>query len=93
MSLEDIAKDPQLQSFIEIETQRQRFQQLVHGLNSQCWDLCVDKPSARLESRTETCLVNCVQRFIDTTNFVVNRLEKNPGLGGSPSSDTEFLAS
>ncbi|CAG7722114.1 unnamed protein product, partial [Allacma fusca] len=29
---EDIAKDPQLQSFIEIETQRQRFQQLVHGL-------------------------------------------------------------
>ena len=54
-------------------------QQLVHGLNSQCWDLCVDKPGSRLDSKQESCLSNCVYRFIDTTNFVVNRLEKNPG--------------
>jgi len=36
----------------------------------------MDKPSSRLESKTESCLANCVNRFIDTSNFVVNRLEK-----------------
>lgn len=68
--------DPQLQQFIEAETQKQRFQFLVHGLTDTCWELCVDKPSSRLDNRTENCLTNCVERFIDTTNFVVNRLEK-----------------
>lgn len=68
--------DPQLQNFIEIESQKQRFNGLVHELTSVCWDTCMDKPSSRLESKTESCLVNCVERFIDTSNFVVNRLEK-----------------
>jgi len=70
------AVDPALQEFIAIETQKQRFQGLVHGLTDQCWDLCVEKPSSRLDSRAESCLSNCVERFIDTSNFVVNRLEK-----------------
>lgn len=68
--------DPQIQNFIEIETQKQRFQFLVHNLTERCWDICIDKPSSRLESRAETCLTNCVERFLDCTNFIVNRLEK-----------------
>jgi len=81
MSLESLAGqlgrvDPQMQRFIQIETEKQRFQVLVHGLAEQCWDVCMDKPSSRLESKTESCLANCVNRFIDTSNFVVNRLEK-----------------
>ncbi|XP_012252722.1 mitochondrial import inner membrane translocase subunit Tim8 A-like [Athalia rosae] len=70
------AVDSQLQHFIEVETQKQRFQGLVHDLTDICWDTCIDKPSPRLESRTESCLHNCVERFIDTTNFVMNRLER-----------------
>ncbi|TKS72150.1 Mitochondrial import inner membrane translocase subunit [Collichthys lucidus] len=31
------AADPQLQHFIEIETQKQRFQQLVHQMTEVCW--------------------------------------------------------
>ena len=68
--------DPQMQRFIESETQKQRFQQLVHSLTDQCWDTCMGNPGQKLERKTETCLVNCVERFIDTSNFVVNRLEK-----------------
>lgn len=36
----------------------------------------MDKPSARLEPKVQKCLVNCVERFIDTTNFITNRLER-----------------
>lgn len=77
--------DPQMARFIEGETQKQRFQHLVHELTDQCWDLCVpDKPGNKLDSRTETCLRNCVERFIDTSHHIVKRLEK---LGPSVASE------
>lgn len=68
--------DPHLQRFMAAETQKQRFQQLVHSLTDQCWDSCVGSPGQKLERKTESCIVNCVERFIDTGNYVVNRLEK-----------------
>nr|XP_045603324.1 mitochondrial import inner membrane translocase subunit Tim8 A-like [Procambarus clarkii] len=68
--------DPLLARFIEGETQKQRFQVLVHELTEKCWDKCMDRPSTRLESRTESCITNCVERFIDANNFVANRLQK-----------------
>lgn len=92
MSLDGIASqfagaDPQLQHFIAVETQKQRFQVLVHGLTDQCWDICMEKPSSRLDSKTESCLANCVDRFIDTSNFVVNRLEKTNQFSSSSELD------
>jgi len=69
--------DPHMQRFLEAETQKQRFQQLVHSLTGDCWDTCVvGAPAAKIDRRTETCIVNCVERFIDTSNYIVNRLEK-----------------
>lgn len=65
------------------------FQFLVHGLTDTCWELCIDKPSSRLDNRTENCLNNCVERFIDTTNFIVNRLEKTQQFA-AVSSDLSF---
>lgn len=92
MSLDSIAGqlgqgDPQLQRFIQIETEKQRFQVLVHGLAEQCWDVCVEKPGSRLDSKTENCLSNCVNRFIDSSNFVVNRLEKTQQFSSSSELD------
>lgn len=72
-----MSNDPRLQRFMDAEAQKQKFQQLVHNLNEKCWDICVDKPGQKLDSRTEGCLRNCVERFIDTTNFVVNRMDSN----------------
>lgn len=78
-------QDPQLQRFLEVETQKQRFQQLVHGLTDQCWEICMGTPGPRLDKKTEACLTNCVERFLDTSNYIVNRLEKE---GESTQSDT-----
>ncbi|CAK9303548.1 unnamed protein product [Gordionus sp. m RMFG-2023] len=69
--------DGKLESFIEMESQKQRFQQLIHDVNDQCWDLCYKdrQPGSSLDNKTERCLGHCVERFIDTTNFVVKRLQ------------------
>jgi len=83
--------DPQVQRFLEAETQRQRFQQLVHSLTSDCWDTCFTKaPAAKLDRRTETCIVNCVERFIDTSNYIVNRLEKEGEARTTKAKSDEF---
>ncbi|EFN87949.1 mitochondrial import inner membrane translocase subunit Tim8 A [Harpegnathos saltator] len=67
--------DNRLKDFIEVENRKQQFQLLVHELTDICWETCMDRPSARLETKVQKCLVNCVERFIDTTNFVTNRLK------------------
>jgi len=69
--------DPGLQQFIAMETEKQKFQTVLHEINEKCWDTCYDsKPSTRLDSRTENCLKNCVERFIDTNVLVTQRIEK-----------------
>lgn len=81
--------DNQLNNFIEGQTQRQRFQVLVHELTERCWDTCmVGKPSTKLDSRTEACMVGCVERFIDTSNFVANRITTLPELKDSSKSSS-----
>ncbi|EFN82160.1 Mitochondrial import inner membrane translocase subunit Tim8, partial [Harpegnathos saltator] len=45
----------------------------IHAFNDICWEKCVDKPGSKLGGRTETCISNCVNRFIDVSFFVTNR--------------------
>ncbi|XP_018598287.1 mitochondrial import inner membrane translocase subunit Tim8 B [Scleropages formosus] len=67
------AEASELQRMIAIEQQKAQFQAQVHNFTDVCWDKCVEKPGSRLDSRTETCLVSCVERFIDTTLIITNR--------------------
>ncbi len=88
MSLDELAQktvDPQLVQFIETETQRQRFQALVHTLSDSCWDVCMANASLgpKLDSKSQTCVDNCVNRFIDASNFIVKRLEEIQGRHGA----------
>ena len=68
--------DPVLQQQLAAESEKAKFQLVVHNLTATCWEKCMDNPSNRLESKTEICLQNCVQRFIDSSNFIINRLEE-----------------
>ena len=58
---------------VAVEQQKLQFMNQVHKLNETCWDLCVGNPSSSLSGREETCLTNCVDRFIDTTLLITNR--------------------
>ncbi|KAK1787795.1 hypothetical protein P4O66_016283 [Electrophorus voltai] len=70
------ADTSELQRLIAVEQQKAQFQAQVHNFTDACWDKCMDKPSTKLDSRTETCLVNCVERFIDTTLTITNRFSQ-----------------
>lgn len=75
---DSVRNDPQFERFFEALAQKQQYQILVHNLTDICWDLCCDfKPSVKLEGKVKTCLNNCVDRFVDTTVYIVNRMEKH----------------
>ncbi|KAL9973935.1 hypothetical protein ACROYT_G020456 [Oculina patagonica] len=66
--------DREMEQFILAEKEKVRFQSLVRSLTDECWEKCVEKVGPKLDSKTETCIVNCVERFLDTSNYVANRL-------------------
>ncbi|XP_037087222.1 mitochondrial import inner membrane translocase subunit Tim8-like [Pollicipes pollicipes] len=76
--------DKELQEFLMMEQQKAQFQAQVHKLNDLCWERCVDKPSSKLDSRQESCLGNCVDRFVDVSLTITNRfaqlVQKQQGL-------------
>ncbi|XP_020300133.1 mitochondrial import inner membrane translocase subunit Tim8-like isoform X1 [Pseudomyrmex gracilis] len=65
--------DPELAELLMVEKQKAQFNAQIHEFNDFCWDKCVDKPGSKLDGRTETCIHNCVDRFIDVSLFVTNR--------------------
>merc|ERR1711923_370493 len=68
--------DPEVAQFIQAEQQRAELQAQAHKLADVCWEQCVDRPKDKLDSRTETCVSNCVERFIDTSLTVAQRFQK-----------------
>ncbi|XP_076302325.1 translocase of inner membrane 8 [Lasioglossum baleicum] len=83
-SLDEIKlKDSDLQEFFIAEKQKAQIQAQIHEFNDICWEKCVDKPGVKLDARTETCLSNCVDRFIDVSLLITNRfaqlLQKSVG--------------
>uniref|UniRef100_A0A182MYG5 Insulin-like domain-containing protein n=1 Tax=Anopheles dirus TaxID=7168 RepID=A0A182MYG5_9DIPT len=76
--------DPELQDFLMAENERARLSAQIHEFTDICWDKCVEKPSNKLDSRTESCLANCVNRFVDTSLLITQRfaqsLQKSQGI-------------
>jgi import inner membrane translocase subunit TIM8 len=65
-----------IQQAVALEQQKLQFMQQVHKLNDVCWDMCLGSPSSSLSGREETCLTNCVERFVDTSVLLVNRFSQ-----------------
>ncbi|KAM3874794.1 mitochondrial import inner membrane translocase subunit Tim8 B [Diretmus argenteus] len=73
LSSSEKAEASELQRMIAVEQQKAQLHAQVHTFTDVCWDKCVDSPGSKLDTRTETCLVNCVERFIDTTLTITGR--------------------
>nr|CAD7194940.1 unnamed protein product [Timema douglasi] len=69
----------ELQEFLMLEKQKAQFNAqasakgIIHEFNDFCWEKCMEKPGSKLDSRTETCMNNCVDRFIDVSLLITNR--------------------
>ncbi|KAI9479456.1 Tim10/DDP family zinc finger protein, partial [Coemansia mojavensis] len=74
----DQATQKELQSFVEAEAAKSQLQNTIHEFTSRCWEKCIfDAKSNQLSSKESTCLQNCVGRFLDTSVFIVKRLQNS----------------
>lgn len=80
--------DPQLAQFVEQMEQEQRLKKQSEKLTMECWDLCVSSPGvAKFDYKTEQCLVNCVDRFIDSSTFLLKQFSNKASSMASQSTD------
>ncbi|KAF8078416.1 Tim10/DDP family zinc finger-domain-containing protein [Lyophyllum atratum] len=73
----DEATQKELASFLEKEQAQAKLHSSIHHFTTLCWDKCVTgTPSTRFSRGEESCLANCVERFLDTSLFMVKRIEQ-----------------
>ncbi|TDL28354.1 hypothetical protein BD410DRAFT_780850 [Rickenella mellea] len=73
----DPATKKELETFLEQQQAHARFNQSVHHFTDMCWDKCITgTPSTRFSRSEESCLTNCVERFLDTSLFMVRKIEE-----------------
>ncbi|KAJ2343923.1 Mitochondrial import inner membrane translocase subunit tim8 [Coemansia erecta] len=78
MSSFDEATQRELKAFVEAESAKSQLQNAIHEFTSRCWDTCIfDTKSNQLSSKESACLENCVGRFVDTSMFIVKRLQNS----------------
>ncbi|KAI5963411.1 TIM8 [Candida theae] len=68
----------EMMQFIEAEQSKSKVQSSIHNFTDMCFKKCnKDKPitSSTLDNREEQCLVNCLNRFLDTNIKVVEALQ------------------
>ncbi|KAJ3103010.1 Mitochondrial import inner membrane translocase subunit Tim8 B [Phlyctochytrium planicorne] len=60
-------------AFVAAEQQRASFQQQVHQYTDVCWDKCIapNRVKGSLDRNDESCIKNCVERFIDSSMVII----------------------
>ncbi|KAF2763388.1 hypothetical protein EJ05DRAFT_447791 [Pseudovirgaria hyperparasitica] len=60
---------------------------LVEKLNDHCFERCVPKPSTSLSKNEETCMSQCIEKYMAAWNAVskvyVGRLQRDQAAGNS----------
>jgi import inner membrane translocase subunit TIM8 len=82
-SAADKGPSREMQAFLEREQQLAQVQQMIASLTEVCFEKCISSPGSYLSSRETTCIENCAKRFIDTTQFILQRAAHKAEGGGS----------
>ncbi|TIA89802.1 hypothetical protein E3P99_01899 [Wallemia hederae] len=88
----DEATQRELNTFVEQEQAKAKLQSSTHTFTEMCWNKWVDweyweyladcsrcitgSIGSRFSRAEETCLVNCVDRFLDTSLHIVKALDQ-----------------
>ncbi|XP_062916631.1 mitochondrial import inner membrane translocase subunit Tim8 A isoform X2 [Mobula hypostoma] len=78
MEATGLSADPHLQQFIEVESQKQKFQQLVHGLTELCWEFC---RCWKFKQHTSKLLVNAAGQAASIGRGAVDVSGRDPSSG------------
>ncbi|KIK71226.1 hypothetical protein GYMLUDRAFT_211241 [Collybiopsis luxurians FD-317 M1] len=72
----DEATQKELATFLEKEQTQAKLQSSIHNFTTMCWDKCITStPSTRFSRSEESCLYNCVDRFLDSSIFLVKQIQ------------------
>lgn len=68
----------ELRQFLANENQKARVQSTVHSLTDTCWKKCISGviKQGKLDKTEESCMANCVDRFLDISNLTMKQLER-----------------
>ncbi|KAK1922689.1 mitochondrial import inner membrane translocase subunit TIM8 [Papiliotrema laurentii] len=73
----DAASKQELEQFLEQEQQKAKLQATVHELTDTCWKKCITGGISTKFSKSEaSCLENCVDRFLDSSLYIVRQIEQ-----------------
>ncbi|RLN96388.1 hypothetical protein BBJ28_00003180 [Nothophytophthora sp. Chile5] len=68
----------EMQQMIMEEQQRALIQQAISKITALAWDKCsASKPESELSSKEKDCIKNVTLAYLDTSMFVVHRLNKS----------------
>ncbi|KAK0198651.1 related to Mitochondrial import inner membrane translocase subunit TIM8 [Armillaria ostoyae] len=72
----DAATRRELDAFLTREQANAKLHTTIHNLTTMCWDKCITStPSNKFSSAEASCLTNCVDRFLDTSLFLIKSLQ------------------
>ncbi|KAF9068014.1 Tim10/DDP family zinc finger-domain-containing protein [Rhodocollybia butyracea] len=73
----DEATQKELATFLEKEQTQAKIHSTIHNFTTMCWDKCITgTPSTRFSRSEESCLNNCVNRFLDSSIFLVKQIQE-----------------
>lgn len=68
--------DPELKEFVVNEQIKTQIRAQIRKLNTICFDQCLERPTSKLEAKQETCIKNCIGRYLETNAFIAQRFAK-----------------
>ncbi|KAL9015585.1 MAG: hypothetical protein Q9185_007015 [Variospora sp. 1 TL-2023] len=71
------AEKRDLHQQVSNEMQKAKIQDSIHSLTDICWSKCITgaPTSGSLSAKEESCVQNCVERFLDANTAVLKHLE------------------
>ncbi|EHY56837.1 Mitochondrial import inner membrane translocase subunit tim8 [Exophiala dermatitidis] len=71
------AEQSQLQTFVQVQMQRAQIQKNIHEMTEMCFKKCITGSisGGKLAPKEETCMSNCVERFMDTNVTILKHLD------------------
>ncbi|OCH96557.1 hypothetical protein OBBRIDRAFT_765413 [Obba rivulosa] len=72
----DEATQKELTTFMEAQEAQSRLYKQIHKYTGLCWDKCIPgAPGSQLSNGEQNCVINCVNRFVDTSMFLMKKVE------------------
>ncbi|KAI9138424.1 Tim10/DDP family zinc finger protein, partial [Paraphysoderma sedebokerense] len=76
-------KKQQIMDQVKSELALANAQELVNKMGDKCFNKCITKPGARLDSSEQTCLAKCMDRYMEAWNIVsksyIGRAQREAG--------------